>query len=152
MTRCLPAPRTGARPALRRPADRGLHRIPRRSGHAARRRLAFFRYALTDDGLRHADPSAADLDIDALLARGLVQANPITYEDFLPVSAAGIFRSNLGSAEQRNYSANEARAAFERDLGCAVHDEIALYEAAQAESLARVRALLGQAEDAALPA
>ena len=114
--------------------------------------LAFFRYALTDDGLRHADPSAADLDIDALLARGLVQANPITYEDFLPVSAAGIFRSNLGSAEQRNYSANEARAAFERDLGCAVHDEIALYEAAQAESLARVRALLGQAEDAALPA
>ena len=113
--------------------------------------LAFFRYALTDDGLRHADPSAADLDIDALLARGLVQANPITYEDFLPVSAAGIFRSNLGSAEQRNYSAN-ARAAFERDLGCAVHDEIALYEAAQAESLARVRAPLGQAEDAALPA
>ena len=45
-----------------------------------------------------------------------MQADPITYEDFLPVSAAGIFRSNLGSEEQRNYSANEARAAFERDL------------------------------------
>ena len=60
-----------------------------------------------------------------------MQADPITYEDFLPVSAAGIFRSNLGSEEQRNYSANEARP-FERDLGCAC-TTIALYEAAQAE-------------------
>ena len=62
---------------------------------------------------------------------------------------ARIFRSNLGSAAQ--LLANEARAAFERDLGCAVHDEIALCEPPR-PNRARVRALLGQAEDAALPA
>jgi uncharacterized glyoxalase superfamily metalloenzyme YdcJ len=42
-----------------------------------------------------------------------VQAEPITYEDFLPVSAAGIFQSNLGGEEQKQYQAHAAQQVFE---------------------------------------
>ena len=43
--------------------------------------------------------------MDALVEQGLVEAQPITYEDFLPVSAAGIFQSNLGGAQNDAYAA-----------------------------------------------
>lgn len=82
--------------------------------------LGFFRYSLD--------------------ANGQVQAAPITYEDFLPVSAAGIFQSNLGGTEQKSYPANGAQDEFERALGAKVLDEIALYEAEQAASFAAVTA------------
>ncbi|KAJ6782742.1 hypothetical protein PWT90_08297 [Aphanocladium album] len=36
--------------------------------------------------------------LEQLIAHGSVDAVPITYEDFLPFSAAGIFRSNLSSS------------------------------------------------------
>jgi uncharacterized glyoxalase superfamily metalloenzyme YdcJ len=78
--------------------------------------LGFFRYSLN--------------------AEGEVQATPITYEDFLPVSAAGIFQSNLGGTEQKSYSANAAQDEFEAALGATVLDEIELYEAEQAASIA----------------
>ena len=100
--------------------------------------LAFYRYVL-----QNADAEvAADADIEALIADGVVRAEPIVYEDFLPVSAAGIFQSNLGGEEQKHYAANQAQQAFEADLGGKVHDEIALYQAMQDESLHAVRAAL----------
>ena len=43
---------------------------------------------------------------------GLATADPIVFEDFLPVSAAGIFQSNLGGEEQRAYAAHANREAF----------------------------------------
>ena len=64
----------------------------------------------------------------------------MVYEDFLPVSAAGIFQSNLGGDEQKNYAASGAQAAFEQALGAPVADEIALYERSQAASIEAVRA------------
>ncbi|GEK51782.1 hypothetical protein HVE01_25030 [Vreelandella venusta] len=39
-----------------------------------------------------------------LIVQGIVEAQPIIYEDFLPVSAAGIFQLNLGGAERENPS------------------------------------------------
>jgi uncharacterized glyoxalase superfamily metalloenzyme YdcJ len=109
--------------------------------------LAFYRYRLTASGKAQAaavDTAAADADADLeqLLARGWVQADPITYEDFLPVSAAGIFQSNLGGEEQKQYQANAAQQSFEAALGAQVHDEIALYEAAQQRSIDQLRAEL----------
>ena len=80
-------------------------------------------------------------DWEALIAQGLVQAEPITYEDFLPVSAAGIFQSNLGGDEQKHYQANAAQQVFEAALGAQVHDEIALYAQAQERSMEQVRAI-----------
>ena len=55
--------------------------------------LAWFRYRATPEGLA---TRAETADMDALIAASFVVAEPITYEDFLPVSAAGIFQSNLG--------------------------------------------------------
>lgn len=52
-----------------------------------------------------------------LIDRGLVQAEPITYEDFLPVSAAGIFQSNLGGEEQKQYQAHAAQQGLRKRAG-----------------------------------
>ncbi|AHY60544.1 2-oxoadipate dioxygenase/decarboxylase HglS [Stenotrophomonas rhizophila] len=108
--------------------------------HATLRRegLGYYRYALTDAG--RADSAAiGDLPAEALIAAGLASADPIVYEDFLPVSAAGIFQSNLGGEEQRAYAAHANREAFEQALGMQVEDEFAIYERLQAESLATLR-------------
>jgi uncharacterized glyoxalase superfamily metalloenzyme YdcJ len=108
--------------------------------HDALRRegLGYYRYALTDAG--RANPAAVgDLPAEALIAAGLASADPIVYEDFLPVSAAGIFQSNLGGDEQRAYAAHANRDAFEQALGIKVEDEFEIYARLQAESLASLR-------------
>jgi uncharacterized glyoxalase superfamily metalloenzyme YdcJ len=110
--------------------------------HAQLRRegLAFYRYETTETGKEAARSGVAlERDMEALIEAGWVTAEPLTYEDFLPVSAAGIFQSNLGEGEQRHYSASAARAAFEADLGVPVADEIELYAAEERRSLEKVR-------------
>ncbi len=77
-----------------------------------------------------------------LISAGHVRADPSVYEDFLPVSAADIFQSNLGGMEQKSYLANTNRDAFEAALGASLFDEFALYEQAQARSIEAVRAAL----------
>ena len=102
--------------------------------------LAFFRWRVTDaQGLARVAESGAPFDLQALRSQGIVAASPIVYEDFLPVSAAGIFQSNLGGAEQKSYAANAAQEAFEAALGARVADEIALYEQSQQASIDAVR-------------
>lgn len=102
--------------------------------------LAFFRHHVADEaGFAARAASGAPFDLAALRRDGIVGARPIVYEDFLPVSAAGIFQSNLGGEEQKSYAANAAQAAFEQALGAAVADEIALYEASQAASVEALR-------------
>ncbi|MCT8357294.1 VOC family protein [Xanthomonas citri pv. anacardii] len=96
--------------------------------------LGYFRYALTDAG--RADPAqVAAMPAETAIALGLVSADPIIYEDFLPVSAAGIFQSNLGGAEQRAYAAHSSKRSFEQALGAQVHDEFALYAQLERDSL-----------------
>lgn len=93
--------------------------------------LAYFRYFLTDK------EGAADAsDLPSLIKQGYIQFEPLVYEDFLPVSAAGIFQSNLGDKAQAEYAQNASQAAFEQALGAPVKDELALYEDTQARSLA----------------
>jgi uncharacterized glyoxalase superfamily metalloenzyme YdcJ len=65
------------------------------------------------------------------------------YEDFLPVSAAGIFQSNLGSEQRDEYASQANQAQFERDLGASVIDEIALYASRQQASLDKALSVLG---------
>ena len=67
-----------------------------------------------------------DAHENALVRDGVLAITPVTYEDFLPVSAAGIFQSNLGDTAH-NITADAARSAFEVALGCPVADEFALY-------------------------
>lgn len=113
--------------------------VLRRSG------LAFFRYRLDASGAAGSPTGAEAWPLDDLVMLGIVRAEPITYEDFLPVSAAGIFRSNLGDAVGTVYAAPGSQAEFERALGCAVQDEIALYEDAEQRSIAEVREALRRA-------
>lgn len=89
--------------------------------------LAYFRYS---------GSSVRAEDIEAAIAAGDIVADPIIYEDFLPVSAAGIFQSNLGEEARGAYGVQANKAAFEAALGGSVLDEFALYETAQARSLA----------------
>ena len=64
------------------------------------------------------------------------------YEDFLPVSAAGIFQSNLGGEERDEYASQANQAQFEHDLGADVIDEIALYASREQASLDAALAVL----------
>lgn len=106
--------------------------------------LAYFHYAISESGRqRLADGEPAPASLDEALAADWIDATPITYEDFLPVSAAGIFQSNLGDARHQAYANESNQGAFELALGRPVHDEFELYGRLQEDSLARVRQQLG---------
>lgn len=112
-----------------------------------RQGLGFFRYEAVDGAKEMAADMGGPADLETLIERGAVRAIPITYEDFLPVSAAGIFQSNLGGAARRTSPARSARTEFELALGTNVRDEFELYEEQQAASLLTLRRKLaaGQA-------
>jgi len=101
-------------------------------------KLGFFRYRV----LRTGDAAPGDR-LDDLVERGVIGFEPIIYEDFLPVSAAGIFRSNLGGDRTHSYAESASRATFEAALGVPVLDELDLYARAQQASLAAALADLG---------
>ncbi|MEY9167931.1 putative glyoxalase superfamily metalloenzyme YdcJ [Sinorhizobium fredii] len=73
--------------------------------------LGYFSYSLTEKGRQTKLPGRRGLD--SLIADGLVQYDPIVYEDFLPVSAAGIFQSNLGDGGQQEFVASPNQKRFE---------------------------------------
>lgn len=109
--------------------------------------LAYFRYFLTG---KTGVPDASELP--ALIDQGYIQYEPLVYEDFLPVSAAGIFQSNLGDKAQAEYAQNASQAAFEAALGAPVLDELALYDDTQARSLAACLQALGVQAEVPVPA
>lgn len=94
--------------------------------------LGYFSYSLTQKGKAASQP---ELDIETAIAQGLIQFDPIVYEDFLPVSAAGIFQSNLGDVATQEFTASPNQVMFERDLGASVIDEFAHYAAIEKASL-----------------
>jgi uncharacterized glyoxalase superfamily metalloenzyme YdcJ len=100
------------------------------------RALAFFRYRAKPDASAKITTGAVSQEqIDALVASGDLLFEPIIYEDFLPVSAAGIFQSNLGNENKAAYLAHSNRQTFEAALGATVCDELSLYAQAQDASL-----------------
>ncbi|MDM9649704.1 VOC family protein [Rhizobium sp. S163] len=105
--------------------------------------LAFFHYSATPKGVAAAHDGALPDDAEALIEMGYLTFDPIVYEDFLPVSAAGIFQSNLGTDQQQNYATRSNRSAFEEALGATVTDELDLYAERQARSLEAAIDLLG---------
>jgi len=81
--------------------------------------------------------------VNALIDKGAIRIEPIVYEDFLPVSAAGIFQSNLQQDKKSNYDGNSNQQEFEQALGTNVYDELALYEDIQNRSLEKCLISLG---------
>lgn len=102
--------------------------------------LAYFRYFATEKGM--AASGLGESSLGDLLREGYVKAEPLVYEDFLPVSAAGIFQSNLGDAAQTHYGEHSNRQAFEQALGRATIDELGLYAATQQRSIEECAAVL----------
>lgn len=90
--------------------------------------LGYFEWSLTGRA------GAQGGDAEALLAAGVLRCDPIIYEDFLPVSAAGIFQSNLGDDAAQAFEASPNQRRFEADLGAPVLDEFAHYAAIEAAS------------------
>lgn len=98
--------------------------------------LAYFYYQKTGD----LTDELKNADTQTLVDKGVLSIVPIVYEDFLPVSAAGIFQSNLGDDAKDGYGSVSNQASFEKALGQKVHNEMALYQTMQEKSLARALA------------
>ncbi|GIW73821.1 MAG: hypothetical protein KatS3mg103_0343 [Phycisphaerales bacterium] len=114
--------------------------------------LVFARYRPTPAGLA-ARGTLQTTDLGVLVSQGYATREGVRYEDFLPVSAAGIFASNLNqygtasTAEQRpEYSQDQLEAIMERPI----IDADAAYAAEDARSRLETYQALGLAE--ALPA
>lgn len=107
--------------------------------------LVFGRYQVTAEGRAARREGRLAGDREALLAAGQLRWQPQRYEDFLPVSAAGIFQSNLGGNTRGAYDQSANRAEFERALGRPVLDELALYARVQHASLEACAQELGMA-------
>jgi uncharacterized glyoxalase superfamily metalloenzyme YdcJ len=95
--------------------------------------LGYFSYSLTEKGLKTRISDRRD--INTLIADGLVQFDAIVYEDFLPVSAAGIFQSNLGDGAQQAFVASPNQKRFEIDLGATVLNEFDHYAGIEEASI-----------------
>lgn len=93
--------------------------------------LGYFTYSLTPD----ARPGHSKLTADEALTKGLIRFDPLIYEDFLPVSAAGIFQSNLGDDAAQEFAASPNQKKFEAHLGMTVLNEFDHYAAIEAASL-----------------
>jgi uncharacterized glyoxalase superfamily metalloenzyme YdcJ len=96
----------------------------------------------------------AVLGLDDALDAGLMAWEPITYEDFLPQSAAGIFRSNLQSSEQAAEVDMDSRDQYgvaKQEMIDALGkawaiDEMELYAAEQGKSIKKCGLVLGAEE------
>jgi uncharacterized glyoxalase superfamily metalloenzyme YdcJ len=97
------------------------------------RELGYFAYSLTSKGrsVVLSEPRHPDV----LIEEGLIRFDPILYEDFLPVSAAGIFQSNLGDGAQQEFVASPNQERFEADLGAKVLNEFDHYAGIERASL-----------------
>ncbi len=76
--------------------------------------------------------------LETLCESGWIARTPITYEDFLPVSAAGIFKSNLDGRSGAIQTEEPNQTLFEEALGQPVLDSFALYAKEETASLTQV--------------
>ena len=106
--------------------------------------LGYFLYTVDD-----AVAGARGSDIETLIAAGAVRFDAIVYEDFLPVSAAGIFQSNLGDDAVQEFAASPNQRLFEKALGAAVLNEFEHYAGIERASIERCLATLKAFSDAA---
>ena len=112
-----------------------------------RQNLGYFTYELTEKGRQQREEVAgfsgnSHEHLERLFSDGLVRAVPVTYEDFLPVSAAGIFKSNLDEKSgliESGQSSN--RELLEEALGAQVADYHELYREQEEGSIRAVLSL-----------
>lgn len=104
--------------------------------------LGYFRYSLTT---KRRNSIRRCITLETAISEGLMTFDPIVYEDFLPVSAAGIFQSNLGDHATQEFTTTGNRIRFERDLGATVLDEFVHYSEIEQASIESCLALINNA-------
>ena len=99
--------------------------------------LAYFHYFTTDKiKSLSKDKTHTKSDVNQLLKDGYLTTEPMVYEDFLPVSAAGIFASNLGTDDaEREYEETSNQLLFEKHLGESVFKLTTWYENTQNKTI-----------------
>ncbi|AHF66585.1 2-oxoadipate dioxygenase/decarboxylase HglS [Pseudomonas cichorii] len=97
--------------------------------------LAYFRYFPTEQGIAARQNGSQPGDLEQQIKAGHIRFEPLVYEDFLPVSAAGIFQSNLGDDAQSHYTTGSHQDEFQKALGRQTINELKLYADTQRRSL-----------------
>ena len=114
------------------------------------RGLVFARYAPTPQGMAAAKAgTVGTADIHELVRRGLAQQEGLRYEDFLPVSAAGIFASNLSQYGTKSTAAvrpTYSQKDLEEVMGRPIIDATTVYAGLDAASRLDAFARLGVAD------
>lgn len=109
------------------------------------RGLVYGCYEPTAEGLA-ARGTVTTTDVRELVRRRWVVADGLRYEDFLPVSAAGIFASNLsqyGTKSTAEVKPRYTKAMLEDILGKPILDADAVYRGMEADSLLETYRALG---------
>jgi uncharacterized glyoxalase superfamily metalloenzyme YdcJ len=118
------------------------------------RKLVYGKFAPTAAGLAARDSGNLPANLDELVRLGYAQADGLRYEDFLPVSAAGIFASNLGQYGTKSTAAEKpkySREKLEEILGKKILDADEIYKAQEAESIRETLSRLGVAPAKSAP-
>jgi len=120
--------------------------------------LGFFNYEATEKGSNAARSGELNREVekfleggkdnDALLNmlvdKGFLNAVPSRYDDFLPVSAAGIFSSNLGGKQsEKPLRTNHTKKEFEETTGVKIIDTNTSYAGRQALAVKTILDELG---------
>ncbi len=115
--------------------ERNFAEFPDSYEDMRKQNLAYFRYFVTEKGIAARNDLVRSSTLDELIDAGHVHFEPLVYEDFLPVSAAGIFQSNLGDNTQAHYAITSNQADFHSALGASVLNELDLYADTQRRSI-----------------
>ncbi len=134
-SRIIPAPDGSNAAEYMKILSEVFERFPSSPSEMRKQKIAYFQYFVTQEGL--AEGINHD-DIEELIAGGLVDFIPITYEDFLPVSAAGIFASNASDKTRVDTFKSSSQEEFEEALGEPVSSEFDLYQAMEDESIKNI--------------
>lgn len=94
--------------------------------------LAYFQYYVTKQGMKD---GLVNNDLFKLIKGGQIAYTPITYEDFLPVSAAGIFASNASDKTRQDEFKSSSQDDFEKALGRPVWSTFKLYSEMERKSI-----------------
>lgn len=119
--------------------------FPKRLPELVKRGLVYARYAPTRAGLARKG-TIATADIGELVEQGLARREGLRYEDFLPVSAAGIFASNLNQYGTQSTAVDRPKytqGTLEEVLGKKIVDADAVYHATQSRSILDTLGALG---------
>jgi uncharacterized glyoxalase superfamily metalloenzyme YdcJ len=123
--------------------------FPQTLSELLEQKLVYGSFSVTPKGkAAKTQGSITSTDIQELVRLGYAEAKGLRYEDFLPVSAAGIFASNLGQYGTKSTTTQKpvyTKETLERIMERPIIDSDDLYREMEAESISQVKGELGLA-------